>query len=122
MRLSFNKELYSKTALLKAAYNFTDKAFVHLDLDDVYYYVELKPRDDSESVSEDSFVNEMLTQSIRHEVYLQTKNVRELLLARAMATTVLAETVEPEREGIDEEDIFTEDQILKDWYSENEGD
>ena len=33
-KLKFNKELYSKTALIKAAYNFTDKAYVHLDSDD----------------------------------------------------------------------------------------
>ena len=34
MKYQFKKELYSKTALLKAAYNFTDKAFLHLDKTD----------------------------------------------------------------------------------------
>ena len=118
MRLSFKKELYSKIALLKAAYNYTDKAYIHLDSDNEYYYVELKNRND-ESITEDEFVNEMLTQSIRHEVYLQTKNVRELLLARAMATTVVAET--SESEDVVDNDLFSEDQILKDWYGEDEG-
>ena len=40
-KLKFNKELYSKTALIKAAYNFTDKAYVHLDSDDKYYLLHL---------------------------------------------------------------------------------
>lgn len=121
MRLSFKKELYSKIALLKAAYNYTDKAFIHLDSDDEYYYVELKKRDNAEAITEDEFVNEMLTQSIRHEVYLQTKNVRELLLARAMATTVVAETEEIEDVDVEDDDLFSEDQILKDWYGGDEG-
>lgn len=119
MKLSFKKELYSKIALLKAAYNFTDRAFIHLDSDDSYYYVELRPRDGIITFSEELFVNEMLTQSVRHEVYLQTKNVRELLLARAMATSVVAETNESGFVADDEEDVFTENQILKDWYSGN---
>lgn len=32
-QLKYNKELYSKIALIKAAYNFTDRAYVHLDAD-----------------------------------------------------------------------------------------
>lgn len=31
-QLKYSKELYSKTALIKAAYNFTDKAYLHLEL------------------------------------------------------------------------------------------
>ena len=121
MRLSFKKELYSKIALLKAAYNFTDQAFIHLDSDTEYYYVELKLKDNAKTITEDEFINEMLTQSIRHEVFLQTKNVRELLLARAMATTVVAETGEIDDKDVEDEDLFSENQILKDWYGENEG-
>ena len=37
-QLKYNKELYSKIALIKAAYNFTDRAYVHLDADKKYYY------------------------------------------------------------------------------------
>ena len=34
--LKFNKELYSKIALIKAAYNYTDIAYLHLDADEKY--------------------------------------------------------------------------------------
>ena len=40
-QLKYNRELYSKIALIKAAYNFTDRAYVHLDADEKYYYVSL---------------------------------------------------------------------------------
>jgi His-Xaa-Ser system protein HxsD len=116
--MKFKKSLYSKTALLKAAYNFTDRAYVHLDADSEYFYVSLSPKERL-CVDENEFVNEMLTQSVRHEVYLQTKNVRELLLARAMATSVVDEGIESDSEPMDGE-LFSEDSVLKDWFLENE--
>ena len=92
MTLKFRKSLYPKEALLKASYNFIDKAFIHLDADDEYYFVNIDRKADDTEVSEKEFENEMLTQSVRHEVYLETKNIRELLLARALATSVVADT------------------------------
>ena len=71
--LKFSKELYSRTALIKAAYNFTDMAYIHLDADDHYYYVFISAKEDGKSISEKDFINEMLSQSVRHVVYKQTK-------------------------------------------------
>ena len=119
-KMKFSKELYPKVVLLKAAYNFTDRAYIHLDADDIYYYVELTEKD-GETVSEQDFENEMLAQSVRHEIYLQTKTIRELLLARAMATTVITDReLTEEQEPEAEEDNFLESDILKDWFAENE--
>ena len=42
--MRFNKELYSKTALIKAAYNYLENAYIHLDMDEKYYYVFLKEK------------------------------------------------------------------------------
>ena len=118
MKYQFNRELYPRIALLKAAYNYTDKAFVHLDADDKFYYVELEMKSAADNVSEKEFTNEMLVQSVRHEVYRQTKNIRELMLARAMATTIMADT-DSEHSDI-ETDEYTESEILKDWFAEDE--
>ena len=114
----FNKELYSKTALLKAAYNFTDIAYLHLDVDDKYYYVDIEQKSNKKEIKEIEFENDILTQSVRHEVYLQTKNIRELMLARAVATSVVT-SEEYENEEFQEKE-FTENEILKDWFSEDE--
>lgn len=117
--MKFRRELYSKIVLIKAAYNFTDVAYVHLDADDSYYYVTIEPKQPGQNVNEQEFINEMLTQSVRHEVYQQTKNIRELLLARAMATSVIVD----EKMIEDDEqhrDSFTESDILKDWFVANE--
>ena len=117
MKFRFKKELYSKTALLKAAYNYTDKAYVHLDADGEYYYVNIEMKDMRNPVSEKEFTNEMLTQSVRHEIYMQTKNIRELMLARAFATSVVTEPGVLQ-ESSDRPDQYSENEILKDWFSE----
>lgn len=113
--LKYNRELYSKIALLKAAYFFTDKSYVHLDADDKYYYVQLAPKSDEQAVTEGEFTNEMLAQSVRHEIYLQTKNIRELLLARAMSTSLITGK-NVVTDDFKAKEQFSEDQILKDWF------
>ena len=117
--MKFRKELYSKIALIKAAYHFTDLAYLHLDADEEYYYVSIEPKTPEVSVTENDFINEMLTQSVRHEVYQQTKNIRELLLARAMATSIIADSTQIEEQQL-QNDSFLEETILKDWYMSNE--
>lgn len=115
----FNKELYSKVALIKAAYNFTDIAYIHLDVDEKYYLISVKPKEANKKITEEDFESEMLSQSVRHEVYLQTKNIRELMLARTVATSVVAQEGTFEYD-LDPQDSFTEDEILKDWFISNE--
>ncbi len=68
-------------------------------------------------------MNEMLAQSVRHEIYLQTKDIRELLLARALATSVVIndEAIDEVVDGISEKhEEFDENEILKDWFAADE--
>jgi His-Xaa-Ser system protein HxsD len=117
--MKFSKELYSKVALIKAAYNYTDIAYVHLDADADYYYVLLTPKNSTTLINEQNFANEMLAQSVRHEVYQQTKNIRELLLARAMSTSLVVD--EEMLNDCESSNSFSESDILKDWFENNEG-
>lgn len=120
--MRFKKELYSKIALLKAAYNYTDRAYLHLDADDQYYFVRYKMKNSEDAISHEDFLNEMLAQSIRHEIYCRTKNIRELIYARAMASSVVFDdNLEPDDGEPADEQSFSEDEILKDWFDEHDG-
>ena len=119
-QLKYSKELYSKTALIKAAYNFTDKAYLHLDAVKDYYYVSIVSKNENQEVSEKEFENEILAQSARHEIYLQTKNIRELMLARAVATSVVASTEKNAELDTEDEIEYNEDEILRDWFDSND--
>ena len=63
-QLKYNRELYSKTALIKAAYNFTDRAYLHLDADKNYYYVSISTKDGQPEVTDQEFENEILAHSL----------------------------------------------------------
>ena len=112
------KELFDKSAVLKAAYNFTDKAYIHLDVDNQYYVVEIKGKNDISNITEDEFENEVLAQMVRLDIQKRTRNVRELLLARALSSTLIEdEMIEEECEKNDE--IMIND-ILQDWFEKYE--
>lgn len=126
MQIKFSKELYPKFALIKTAYAFTNRAYVHLDTDGLYYVINWIPRGSQDVVTEGEFMNEMLTQCARYEILKKTRNLRELLAARAIASTMLdmSEMIKEDINtdtGIDNEDhMSSEDEILRDWFEENE--
>ncbi len=119
--MKFLKELYPKIALLKSAYSFTDRAYIHLDADDEYYYATVTPKPEKEPVTEEEFMNEMLCQAVRHEVYRQTKTLRELLVARAVASSVVQTD---DRVDLHDDAAFRNDalaaEILTDWFEADE--
>ncbi len=116
MTFSFPKEIYSKEALIRAAYSFTDRFYLHLDCDEKNYYVTLKPKESSCRVQMETFQNEILAQMVRIQIREQTKNVRELLLARAFSSTVITNVPE-QSNPTDETDISD---ILTDWFEKYE--
>ena len=114
MRFTYRKELYPKAALIKAAYHFTDAAYLHLDADDEYFIVSLDVKDGC-SLDPRDFEDEMLAQIARYEVFLQTKDIREISLARALASSVVVTAGEP---GSPDENDVAAEEILKDWFQE----
>ena len=77
-------------------------------------------KNENQEVSEKEFENEILAQSARHEIYLQTKNIRELMLARAVATSVVASTEKNAELDTEDEIEYNEDEILRDWFDSND--
>ena len=116
MEFRFSKNIYPKNALIKSAYNFTDKAYLHLDENADEYIVSIIFKDES-TFDYDEFENEMLTQTVRYEVYKQTKDIRKLTVARALASTVIDEL--PNDEEVEDNDIDINN-ILIDWFDKNE--
>lgn len=45
MRVFYHKDLYSREALLKAAYHFTDRAYVYLGVEGDAYFVDFTPKE-----------------------------------------------------------------------------
>lgn len=115
MTIKYQEELYPKEVLIKAAYHFIDHAYIHIDKSDGYFIVSITPKEESLPISQGDFDNEMLMQAARYVVSIRTKNIREITLARAMASTIIEEEITHD----DTEDFSDIDNILKDWF-ENE--
>ena len=112
--------MYTKTALIKASYQFTDVAFILLDADNTHYIVNITYKDGSpDGGLEGLFENELLMQSARQIVSQQTKEIRELLMARAFASTVVysEEKVAVPDNPADNESL---DSILNNWFDKYE--
>lgn len=107
----FKKNLYSKEALIKAAYEFIDDFYIHLDSSDEEYIVTVDCKKESNELQEKEFQNELLIQETRRIIAERTGNLREIMYARAMASTII-EDVPPEIT----EDEFDAEDILTDWF------
>ncbi|MEY8381303.1 His-Xaa-Ser system protein HxsD [Ileibacterium valens] len=88
-QFQFHSDLFSRIALIKASYVVTNRAHIHLDYDAPYYLVAISEKDGMDSIVLEQFENEMLAQNVRDEIYRQTKEVRAILLTRAMATSLV---------------------------------
>lgn len=95
MRMSFSKNIYPQEALVKAAYMYSDRLLFDVNHDDCFYYVEMSVQsniDMSENEMLEAFKGEVLMQTVRYSISTKTKSVRELILARAFASSLIDES------------------------------
>lgn len=121
MRILYSKELYSKKALLKAAYHFTDNYYIYLGVEDDSFFVDFSTKDESLIDSDklqNQFKNEILAQVIHQSISNETSDLRKLLVARALSSTMVDEEdpVDNEPETMNEESLNELSAIAKDWY------
>lgn len=116
-RRTYARDLYEKEVLLKAAYAFTDRAYIHLDVSKDDYLVEITPKNGNENEQIFAeFENELIAQEMRRIVAEKTKNIREMIVARALSSTI----IDLKEEDMDEEeDSFEADLILTNWYEQD---
>ena len=116
----YSASVYSREVLLKATYAFIDNYYVHIDKDANDYIVTISAKNGDGDINiAGLFENELISSAIRMQVFQQTHVIRELLLGRAMASTMILE-------GDDEENVpelkEMSDQnnelksILEDWF------
>lgn len=121
MEIRVDKTIYSKQVLLKTAYSFSDRAYLHLSQDDHSWIIQWTDMPDQE-VGPEMFENELLSQQLREELVEKTKNIRTLLLSRAFASSALeieedtgvADDTAVELLDSDVEEDSTD--ILKGWF------
>jgi His-Xaa-Ser system protein HxsD len=93
--------IYTLSALLRVAYRFTDRCFLHLQKkDEKIVEVRFRPKTAGTALDKiaGDFCNELLDQSLREIVARESEPVRNLILAHALSRTPF---VDPELETTD---------------------
>jgi His-Xaa-Ser system protein HxsD len=126
-KLFLNPKFYSLDVIYSVCYVFLDKAYISLDgdLDDKIIVI-IKPKDgcDGEKIALD-FNNDLLTHADYKRNFENNKNIRDMILQRAIITNDPSSLSVEDNSGI--EDIFDEDEdiesledIVIPWEEENE--
>ena len=118
----FSKELYDRNVIIKAAYLFTDKYYIHIDTDQEAFIVTFisKESDIADEVDK-QYENELIVEQTRMLINEKTRNLRELITARALSSTMI--DVQLENDTSDESgngQVFAASDILQDWFCDNE--
>lgn len=119
------KSLFSSENLLKAAYFFVESYYIHFDEEGEDWIVSFTPKDgciEGNQKIVDEFENELLVQAVRISVYKRTSPLREMLMARAMTSTVVDEEDPIERIQAAQDDVSDDElkSILTDWFESHE--
>ena len=113
MDIKFKKELYSKSVLFHACYRFTDYAYIHLDVDEKDYIVSIRPKEtDDKKDYAALFSNQIIEEASREDIREKTKNIRQILFARAMASSVIFE------DENEEDDCVNDKSAMRDWFED----
>jgi len=117
LTIKLSKEIYPREAIIKAANNFLNEYHIYLDTDEQYFLVEFskKVNEPTNNILSE-FKDEVLLQTTRFQIMNDTKNVRELILGRALASTVITDT----DSGFVDDSSYQSDEILVDWFEKND--
>lgn len=119
MKFTVNKDLHSRYALLKTAYHFTDEYYVLLDQDENLYHIDISAKDGNTPADiEGRFANELVAQSTREAILEKTSSLRELILARAFASTIIDDKASKDIPDFDSCEDEIDKSLFKDWYEE----
>lgn len=114
-RLELDKALYDRRALLKAVYRFIDRAYIHLSQNEAHWLVSWREKGDTR-VDVGELENELIAQSLRLQLIEESSELRKILLARAMASTVIEEKADSAEI---EEDAQEDSSVLRGWFDEH---
>ena len=114
MTIRLDKLLYDKTAILKAAYKFIDQVYIHLSQDENYWFVDWNNKP-GEMVKPEEFENELIEQELRHQLIEESNELRKILLARAMASTIIEKT--ENKVELPDASVENAPEVLESWFA-----
>lgn len=102
--IGVNSDLYSREALFRVCYLFTDRCYLFLSQEEgspvIHVRITRKSPETDLSRLAGEFSNELVNQKVRLEVAAETKAIRELIVAQAFAEADLSRGGESEADYV----------------------
>ena len=117
-------KIFDEICVIKTAYLFLDRYYIFLDKKGQYIIVSMIPKnyDPNNGLVIDEvigeFNNELLNQKVREKISNESKNIRELILARALYSTYIDNPEVLNNYKVD----YSIEEITKDWFEGIEDD
>ncbi len=118
----YDSKIYEKSALIKSAYSFINEYYIHLEINDEEKYCISFTAKSEKSAPHiiERFENELLAQTVRQHVYRETKSLREIMVARAMASSMIIDDDVKENTNnhseCDQDTNYNLNDILTNWF------
>ncbi len=114
------KDIYPLVSVKKALANFMEKIYIKMDSNKDKIIIQIVLQEDKEDLEKiiGEFYNELLRESLRYNIAMETKNLRELIVGRALYTTCidLEEGQEKSESTAENEEEYNLDEIAVNWF------
>lgn len=124
-----NSKLYPVIAIKKALSNYLEYTYVKMDYkDEQTIKIEMVLKEESKEDLEKiigKLYNELFNETLRYEISVETKNLRELIVGRALYITCIDTEIEQEKNEENEKIVeiledYNIDDIATNWFDKSE--
>ena len=128
--VELSKNIYPLVVIQKTISNYLEQTYIKLEELDNKIIIKIKSQtNDKLDNIIGEFYNELLRESLRYNIAMETKNLRELIVGRALYTTCIE--IDEEKEistnndnisDITEDEDYSLDDIAVNWFSKYNND
>ena len=120
-----NIKLYPVMAIKKALSNYTKNVYLKMDYEDEKTIkIKIVPKENKTKEELEEIIgklyNELFNETLRYEISVETKNLRELIVGRALYTTCIDTKTEDEKLSKEKLEDYNIDEIATNWFSKSE--
>ena len=115
-----SKEIYPLVSVKKALANFMEDTYIKIDSNKDKIVVQIALQEDKKNLEKiiGEFYNELLRESLRYNIAIETKHLRELIVGRSLYTTCidLEENQEEKHNDVEDKEEYSLDEIAVNWF------
>lgn len=118
-----SKDIYPLVTVKKALSNFMEETYIKIISNNDEIIVQIVLKKDKENLEKiiGEFYNSLLRESLRYNIAIETKHLRELIVGRALYTTCIdLEENKTEKNNNVEEEEYNLDEIAVNWFDKYE--